>query len=177
MLFQTPPLAPPLSEKLAELEELRKALGYEAQTRSRWMGSLRRQVRASSAESSTSIEGFSVSPEEALALTSGRLTAEPGNEDQLAVACYARAMDHVGTMAVDPSFRWLDRVILDLHFDACSFQRGKDPGLWRTGPIGVTGADGSLEYRGPEAKDVIPLMDEVVAGLAAEEPGTDVFVR
>lgn len=177
MLFQTPPLAPALSEKLAELENLRKALGYEAQTRSRWMGSLRRQVRASSVESSTSIEGFSVSPEEALALTSGRLTAEPGNEDRQAVACYSRAMDHVGTMAVDPSFRWLDRVILDLHFDACHFQRDKDPGLWRPGPIGVTGADGLLEYRGPDAEEVPGLMDEVVTWLAEDNPQANVFVR
>lgn len=177
MLFQTPPLIPPLSEKLAGLEELRKALGYEAQTRSRWMGSLRRQVRASSAESSTSIEGFSVSPEEALALISGRLTAEPGNEDRQAVACYSRAMDHVGTMAVDPSFRWLDRVILDLHFDVCHFQRDKDPGLWRPGPIGVTGADGSLEYRGPDPEEVPGLMDEVVTWLAEDDPEDNVFVR
>ena len=177
MLFQTPPLAPPLSEKLAELEALRKDLGYEAQTRSRWMGSLRRQVRASSVESSTSIEGFSVSPAEALALTSGRLTAEPGNEDRQAVACYSRAMDHVGTMAVDSSFRWLDRVILDLHFDVCHFQRDKDPGLWRPGPIGVTGADGSLEYRGPDADDVPGLMDEIVTWLAEDDPEENVFVR
>jgi Fic family protein len=177
MIFQTPPLAPPLSEKLADLENLRKALGYEAQTRSRWMGSLRRQVRASSAESSTSIEGFSVSPEEALALISGRLTAEPGNEDRQAVACYSRALDHVGTMAVDPSFRWIDRVILDLHFDVCYFQQDKDPGLWRPGPIGVTGADGSLEYRGPDAEDVVGLMDEVVAWLAEDDPERNVFVK
>jgi Fic family protein len=177
MLFQTPPLAPPLAEKLDELEELRKALGYEAQTRSRWMGSLRRQVRASSAESSTSIEGFSVSPEEALALTSGRLAAEPGNEDRQAVACYSRALDHVGTMAVDPSFRWLDRVILDLHFDVCHFQRDKDPGLWRPGPIGVTGADGSLEYRGPDAEEVVGLMEEVVSWLDEGDLEVNVFVR
>lgn len=177
MLFQTPPLTPPLDEKLAELERLRKALGHEAQTRSRWMGSLRRQVRASSAESSTSIEGFSVSPEEALALTSGRLVAEPGNEDRQAVACYSRAMDHVGTMAVDPSFLWLDRVILDLHFDVCYFQRDKDPGLWRPGPIGVTGADGLLEYRGPDAEDVVGLMDEVMTWLAEDDPEVNVFVR
>ena len=177
MLFQTPSLAPPLEEKLDELERLRKALGHEALTRSRWMGSLRRQVRASSAESSTSIEGFSVSPEEALALTSGRLAAEPGNEDRQAVACYSRALDHVGTMAVDPSFRWLDRVILDLHFDVCYFQRDKDPGLWRPGPIGVTGADGSLEYRGPDAEDVVGLMDEVVGWLDEGDREVNVFVR
>jgi Fic family protein len=177
MLFQVPPIAPPLDEKLAELEGLRKTLGYEAQTRSRWMGALRRQVRASSAESSTSIEGFSVSPEEALALTSGRLTTEPGNEDRQAVACYSRAMDHVGTMAVDPSFRWLDRIILDLHFDVCHFQQDRDPGLWRPGPIGVTAADGSLEYRGPDAGDVPGLMDEVVAWLAEDDLEMNVFVR
>lgn len=141
------------------------------------MGSLRREVRASSIESSTSIEGFSVSPDEALALTSGREVADRDREDRQAVACYARAMDHVGTMGIDPSFRWVDRVILDLHFDACHFQRDKDPGLWRTGPIGVTGPDGSLEFEGPDAERVTPLMEEVVAWLAGGDLDADVVVR
>lgn len=177
MIFQTPALNGKLTAQLDELSGLRAKLGSEVGTRSRWIGSLRRQVRASSIESSTSIEGFSVSLEEAVALTSGQHVPDQGDEDQLAVACYAQAMDHVGTMAVDPSFRWLDRVVLDLHFDACSFQRDKDPGLWRTGPIGVSGADGSLEYRGPDAGEVASLMGEVLAWLAAEEPDTDVFVK
>ncbi len=177
MIFRLPHLPPSLLDDLSELEELRHALERGTQTRSRWMGSLRRQVRASSVESSTSIEGFSVSPEEALALTSGRLLAEPDDEDRQAVACYSRAMDHVGTMAADPGFRWLDRVILDLHFEACYFQRDKDPGLWRAGPIGVTGADGSLEYRGPDAEEVVPLMDEAVDWLSNGDPEADVFVR
>src|SRR5215218_822130 len=177
MIFRIPRMERPLLEKLDELEALRHTLEKGMQTRGRWMGSLRRQVRANSIESSISIEGFSVSPEEALALTSGRLVAEPGDENRQAVACYSRAMDHVGTMAVDPEFRWLDRVILDLHFDACYFQRDKDPGLWRPGPIGVTGADGSLEYRGPDAEEVPGLMDEVVAWLAEDDLQADVFVR
>jgi len=177
MIFRLPPLPPSLLDDLSELEELRHTLERGTRTRSRWMGSLRRQVRASSVESSTSIEGFSVSPEEALALTSGRLVAEPDDEDRQAIACYSRAMDHVGTMAMDPGFRWLDRVILDLHFEACHFQREKDPGLWRSGPIGVTGADGSLEYRGPDGQDVVALMDEVVDWLANGDLEADVFVR
>jgi Fic family protein len=177
MIFQIPRLEQPLMDRLDELETLRHTLERGMQTRGRWMGSLRRQVRASSIESSTSIEGFTVSPEEALALMSGRLVAEPGDEDRQAVACYSRAMDHVGTMAVDPEFRWLDRVILDLHFDACYFQRDKDPGLWRLGPIGVTGPDGSLEYRGPDAGDVVGLMEEVLSWLAAGDLEADVFVR
>ncbi|HEX6153524.1 MAG TPA: Fic family protein, partial [Solirubrobacterales bacterium] len=177
MIFQVPELTPELNERLDELNSLRAKLGAEVTARSGWMGSLRRQVRASSIESSTSIEGFSVSPEEALALTSGRLHPDQDDEDRQAVACYAQAMDHVGTMAIDPCFRWLDRVILDLHFEACYFQRDKDPGLWRTGSIGVTGSDGRLEYRGPDADAVVPLMDEVVTWLAADEPEVDVVVK
>lgn len=176
MIFQIPPLNGPIQKQIDELNDLKKSLGLEVKTQRRWIGALRREVRASSIESSTSIEGFSVSPEEALALTSRRLP-DQGDEDRQAVACYARAMDHVGTMAIDTSFRWLDRVILDLHFDACYFQRDKDPGLWRTGPIGVTGADGSLEYRGPDAEKVVELMDEVVTWLAGGDLDVDVVVR
>lgn len=177
MIYATPPITSALSAQLAELAELRAALGDEVRTRSRWMGSLRRQVRASSIESSTSIEGFSVSPEEALALVNGREAADSDQENRQAVACYAQAMDHVGAMAVDPAFRWVDRVILDLHFDACCFQRDKEPGLWRTGPIGVTGRDGSLEYEGPEGDRVVPLMDEVLKWLADGDRDADVIVR
>ncbi|MBS1677804.1 MAG: Fic family protein [Actinobacteria bacterium] len=177
MIFTTPSITPVLQAQLDELAHLRDALGEEVKTPSRWMGSLRREVRASSIESSTSIEGFSVSPEEALAITSGRETADRDGANRRAIACYARAMDHVGTMAIDPSFRWLDRVILDLHFDACSFQRDRDPGLWRTGPIAVTGPGGTLDYRGPAAGEVVPLMAEVVAWLADDDLGVDVVVR
>lgn len=177
MIYATPRMTATLRRQLAELAELRAALGDEVKTRSRWMGSLRREVRASSIESSTSIEGFSVSPEEALALVENRDAADGDQESRQAVACYARAMDHVGTLGVDPSFRWTDRVILDLHFEACYFQRDKDPGLWRVGPIGVTGADGSLEYEGPDSERVIPLMNEVIEWLAGGDLEVDVVVR
>jgi Fic family protein len=95
----------------------------------------------------------------------------------MAVACYARAMEHVGVMADDPGFQWVDRVILDLHFDACSFQRDKTPGRWRTGPIGVTGANGRLIYQAPDADDVSPLMAEVVDWLESGDPDAHVAVR
>jgi Fic family protein len=178
MIFATPPISPTLRQRLEELSGLRHALGQQVGSSSApWMGSLRREVRASSVESSTSIEGFSVTPEEALALVDGRELADRDDDDQQAVACYAQAMDHVGTMAIDPGFRWRDRVILDLHFDACYFQRDRDPGLWRTGPIGVTGADGSLEYRGPDAGEVPGLMAEVVEWLESGDLEADVVVR
>lgn len=177
MIYRVPPTKGALGKRLDQLNRLRDQLDKQSGERLRWMGSLRREVRAASIAGSTSIEGFSVSPEEAVELSERRGAVTGDDENREAVACYARAMDHVGTLATDPSFRWSERVILDLHFDACYFQRDKDPGLWRTGPIAVTAADGSLEFNGPEAAEVPGLMAEVVAWLQAEEPGIDVVVR
>lgn len=129
-------------------------------------------------ESSVSIEGFSVPSGEAAALVAGTTIPSAGDPDRMAVACYARAMDHVGTMATDPHFRWLDRVILDLHYDACSFQQDHSPGLWRTTPISVTGTpDGALAYRAPEAARVPALMAKVVDWLERGDRGVHVAVR
>ncbi len=177
MLFQTPRITKQLRAQLDELEELRGRLGAETGGAGLWLGSLRRQVRASSAESSISIEGFHVPEDEAAKLVAGE--EPPGTEDQsrMALACYARAMDHVGVMASDPHFRWLDRVILDLHFDACDFQRDRSPGLLREGPIGVTSGDGSLAYRGPDAEEVPGLMAELVNWLQTGDLDAPAVVR
>jgi len=172
-----PPLDSKLRQSLDELDELRASLGSQAGQSVRWMGPLRRTLRARSIESSTSIEGYSVDPDEVLALVNGDLTTPSGDENRMAVACYARAMDHVGAMAADPAFRWLDRVILDLHFDACYFQHDKGPGRWREGPIGVTASDGSLEFRGPDPEQVPGLMAEVVAWLEDGDLDAPVVVR
>jgi Fic family protein len=177
MIYKAPGQSAALEERLATLHDLRRELGTEVTRPSRWIGSLRREVRASSIESSTKIEGYSVEPAEAIALTSGEKQPDSDDQNRMAVSSYARAMDHVGVMAEDPSFRWLDRVILDLHFDACYFQRDKDPGLWRTGEIAVTGPGGRLDYRAPSGAEVPRLMDEVIEWLAGSEEEADVVIK
>jgi Fic family protein len=176
MIFATPPITADIQARLDALSSLRQALGSAVERTTPWMGALRRAVRASSIEASTSIEGYSVEPAEALALLSGESPGNDQDENRLAVACYARAMDHVGAMAHDPDFRWLDRVILDLHFDVCHFQRDKTPGRWRIGPISVTGPNGGIDYRGPAGEDVPALMAEVVGWLAEGTADVDVVV-
>ncbi|HSS05002.1 MAG TPA: Fic family protein [Solirubrobacterales bacterium] len=177
MIFATPPIAAELAGRLGELDELRRVLGQEVSRPVPWMGALRRTVRASSIEGSTSIEGFSVDPEDAIALVSGEEPADHADENRLAVSSYARAMDHVGIMAQDPSFSWEERVILDLHFDACYFQRDKSPGQWRGGPIAVTERDGTLAYRASDAEEVSALMAEVVRWLREDDDDQNVVVR
>lgn len=176
MVYTSPDIDGQLEQRLEALQGLRSQLGSEVSRSSRWMGSLRREVRASSIESSTSIEGFSVDPAEAVSLTSGAKEPEATDENQLAVSSYARAMDHVGLMAEDPFFRWSDRVILDLHFDACYFQRDKDPGLWRKGEIAVTSPSGGVDYQGPPAEQVPALIGEMVESLNRDE-SEDPIVR
>ncbi|HWM53822.1 MAG TPA: Fic family protein [Solirubrobacterales bacterium] len=177
MLLQTPSISAGLQARLDELDHLRGELGDEAGRSSPWMGVLRRQVRASAFEGSTSIEGFSVPEKEAIALVSGEQLVDSKDESRMAVACYARAMDHVAVMAGDPGFRWLDRVVLDLHFNACYFQKASAPGLWRTGPVGITGSDGRLVYEAPPGSEVPTMMAEVTEWLESGDLDAHVVVR
>lgn len=163
VLFATPELTRAMRSDLDELDDLRARLGTRVGTPTPWLGGLRRQARATTAESSISIEGFT------------RPSTDP--EDRLALECYARAMDHVGALAIDPGFTWSERVLKDLHFDTCWFQRDKDPGLYRTGPISVTAPGGGLAYVGPASADVPGLMTEVVAWLAGGDLDAHVAVR
>jgi hypothetical protein len=177
MLYRTPDLTPSLQSRLDELDRLRTALGVEVGSPGPWLGTLRRAARASTVESSVSIEGYRVRPGEGLAIVSGASSVEPDDENGMAVACYARAMDHVAVLASDPNFEWRDRVILDLHFDACYFQRDKGPGIWRTGPIYVTGREGRSIYEGPEADRVPGLMAEMIEWLRMGDLAAHVTIR
>lgn len=178
MLFTTPPRTKALERRLDKLDELRSHLSNQAGAAGRWLGSLRRQWRAASAESSIEIEGFNVPEKDRIAVAGGDRPPDPHDDDRMALSCYARAMDHVGVMSVDPAFRWLDRVILDLHFDACYFQKDKEPGRYRQGRIEVTSPHGGAPaYVGPSHKEVPKLMGEVAGWLERGDPGVHVAVR
>jgi hypothetical protein len=178
VLFSTPPPSKALVSQLRELDDLRARLGDATGVAGPWLGELRRQVRASTMQGSISIEGFHVPAGEGPAIVAGTAVPDAGNTSRVALASYARAMDHVGTMAIDPHFRWLDRVILDLHFDACVFQHDRSPGLWRTGPIYVTSLSGGPPaYTGPDAADVPALMGDVVAWLQGGDLDAHIVVR
>jgi Fic family protein len=178
VIYATPQPDVPLKEDLAELDRLCDELGARAGGAGPWLGNLRRQWRASSAESSIEIEGFSVPSKERLAITSGAEPADPTDQDRMALASYARAMDHVGIMAADEGFEWVERVVLDLHFDACHFQEDKHPGLYRKTVISVTSSEGRPPaYVGPPAEEVRQLMGEVTRWLRSGDLDAHLVVR
>src|SRR6185437_5517708 len=150
MLYTTPQLDDTLRSELAAFDRLADELDAGARGAGPWLGSLRRQWQASSAESSIEIEGFNVPSEERVPIASGAQRPDSADADRMALSCYARAMDHVGVMAADEGFQWVERAILDLHFDACYFQQDKDPGQYRKTPIAVTSPHGGPPaYVGP----------------------------
>lgn len=170
MIYEVPRLAQKTQAELARLDDLRAQLGEQAGRPVRWMGRLRRSFQAEAASSSVGIEGFHVTPRDALDIVERVDEVPAGDDDRAALACYARAMDHATTMAADPTFRWSDRVILDLHFDVCWFQPDQRPGLWRTGPVSVAMPDGGdPAFVGPDADEVPELVAEVVDWLATED--------
>jgi Fic family protein len=178
MLYTTPQVSRESARALRELDDLRARLGGAAGTGARWLGRLRRQVRAATMHSSVAIEGFTVPAAGREAIVSGAAVPGAGDDDRMALASYARAIDHVGTLAIDPRFEWSDRVLLDLHFEACAFQPTKSPGLLRTDPIYVTAEGGGPPaYTGPPADELDGLLDELVAWLADDAPDTHIAVR
>ena len=92
MIYATPPMTADRRARLAELDDLRATVGREVSNPSLWLGTLRRQVKAASVESSDSIEGYEVPAAEVLRLVAGQQTIDPDDENRMAVACYARAM-------------------------------------------------------------------------------------
>jgi Fic family protein len=178
MIYTTPTLDAALREELAAFDLLRDDLGSQARMAGPRLGSLRRQWRASSAESSIEIEGYSVPSEKRLAITSGAEPADPSDQDRMALSSYTRAMEHVGVMAADEEFEWVERVLLDLHFDACFFQKDKDPGQYRKRGIEVMSPSGGPPaYMGPPATEVRPLMSEVVQWLSTGDIDAHLVVR
>jgi Fic family protein len=178
VIYTTPEPNAQLQKDLATVDHLCEELGARAGSAGPWLGSLRRQWRASSAESSIEIEGFSVPSEDRLAITSGAEPADPTDDDRMALAGYARAMDHVGVMAADEGFEWVERVVLDLHFDACYFQKDKEAGLYRKRRIEVTSPEGGAPaYVGPPAEEVRPLMGEVMEWLRTGDRDAHLVVR
>ncbi len=153
-----PPAPTPIfGDALADIAALHTRIALNSPGSAPWSAPLRRQARIAAARSSVSIEGFDVAFSTAAEVAAG-LAADRADADARAYAAYAHAMHHVEVLADDPAFRWLDRVVLDLHFDVCAFQPAARPGRWRTTAVAVTAPSGiGLSYVGPSA-DTVPAL-------------------
>jgi Fic family protein len=148
------------------IEELRKQLSY-AVSSGRWEGFLRRVTLARAIRGSNSIEGYSVTVEDAVAAVEGEEPLDATTETWSAIMGYRNAMTYVLQLADDPHFGHSNALVRSLHFMMVSYDLSKHPGQWRPGPIFVLDeAEQERVYEGPNAELVPGLMDELMERLS-----------
>ncbi len=138
----------------------------------RWSGLLRRTSTARAIQGSNTIEGYTVSEEDAVAAVDEEppLTADEATWAE--ITAYRRVLTYVLNVATEPGFVIDAAVLRSMHFMLLDHDLSKAPGRYRTAEIFVRDdRRGVNVYAGPDG-DLIPgLMSALSEELAA--PGPD----
>lgn len=170
MLFSADEIRQPETDVIKKIEDARKALKYNLATPRRWRGLLRRNTLARAIRGSNSIEGYNVSPEDAIAAAEGEEPLDADRESWFAVTGYRTAMTFVLQLARDPNLIYSEGFIRSLHFMMLQHDLKKNPGNWRPGTVYVRDeGSGEIVYEGPEVEMVPGLIEELVEFLNAED--------
>jgi Fic family protein len=166
VLFQTPSTTEEEEWVVARIDELRERLRHRVTESRRWVGLLRRVTLARNIQGSNSIEGYTVSLDDAVAAAEGEEPLDATTETRAALRGYREAMTYVLQLADDNHFEWDETLLRSLHYMMISYDLSKRPGRWRLGPIFVQrDEDGATVYEGPPPEAVPDLMAELVTSL------------
>jgi Fic family protein len=176
VLFQTPTTTDEERWVIATIDELRERLRHRVMEPRRWVGLLRRVTLGRNIQGSNSIEGYTVSLDDAVAAAEGEEPADADTETWSAIRGYREAMTYVLQLADDAHFEWDGALIRSLHYMMLSYDLTKRPGRWRLGPSYVQrDADGATVYEGPDPELVPGLMGELITTLRSD--GSSPVVR
>ena len=167
MIFPAPALPKPYLEVIREIETAREMLRFAtSDSIHRWRGILARMAAARAMVGSNTIEGIHATMDDAMAVIDGEPDLTGDDENRAALVGYWNAMTYIVQLARDDSYAHNEGTVKALHFMLMSYDLGKRPGRWRTGPIRVTNtATGRVVYEGPDANKVPGLMQELFGYL------------
>jgi Fic family protein len=166
MLFQTPELVEAELAVLSEIDGLIVKLRFQLHEPSRWVGSLRRLSFARAIQGSNTIEGYTVTLDDAVAVAAGEEPTDTDTETKMALKGYSDAMTYVLQLSNDPDFQYSEQLIKSLHFMMMSYDLSKSPGLYRPGTVFVYNSDsGEVVHEGAPVDFVPALVYELVEGL------------
>lgn len=178
MLFKMPELGEKELKVVALIDEVKSKLSYALRQPTRWLGLLRRSTFAKALRGSNSIEGYNVSPDDALAAAQKEEPLDQKAEAWLAVNCYREAMTYVLQLVDDPHFRYSTDLLKSLHYMMLQYNLLKSPGKWRPGYIAVRDEEkNEVVYEGPDADQVPSLMDELIESINAADKNMHAMVR
>lgn len=167
-LFTTPD--PDLEDQrvITEIHDIRASLADFIRAPKRWNGLLRRTSTARAIQGSNTIEGYTVSEEDAVAAVDDEPPISADDATWLEILAYRRVLTYVLNVATEPGFVIDEAVLRSMHFMLLDHDLSKTPGRYRTKEIFVRDdRRGVNVYAGPDGDLVPDLMRELSQSLAS----------
>ena len=169
MLYETPVLSAGDRAVISEIHGMRQELGgFLRQTR-RWQGGLRRTMQARAIRGSNTIEGYTVSQQDAVAAVDEEESLTADARTWAEIVAYRRVLTYVINQATVPCFRIDTQTLRTIHFMLLEHELvAKSAGAYRTSEIYVRDSrDDRNVYEGPSPDLVPALMEELAASLSS----------
>lgn len=167
-IFATPQMDLHDTEVITELTAMRSELQSRLRAPRRWTGGLRTTATARAIQGSNTIEGYTVSDQDALAAVEDEEPLTADERTWAEILGYRRVLTFVLNVATAEDFVADLATVNALHFMLLEHDLSKAPGRYRSGPVYVhDDRNGSTVYEGPEAGRVPSLMLELAGQLRA----------
>ena len=173
-IFLPPRLGAHDDTVIQEIDEMRAALSQVLRAPRRWQGTLRRSAQARAIRGSNSIEGYTVSDDDAAAAVDDVPALTADERTWAEILGYRRVLTYVINVGATSGFVLEESVVKSMHFMLLEHDLSKSPGQYRTGPVYVTDEHGVV-YTAPEAGSVPSLMTALVR--QSTNPGTHPLVN
>lgn len=159
------------------VHQLRGAMASYLRVPHRWTGGLRRTTQARAIQGSNSIEGYSITEQDAVAAVEDEQPLTADQRTWAEILGYRRVLTYVLRMATSDGFHLDAMVLRSMHFMLLEHELGKDPGQYRTSMVYVRDdAAGETVYEGPDS-DAVPALVEAFVGSLNRDRDVDPLVR
>lgn len=165
-LFRTPDADLEDSEVVADILRRRADLRSWLRAPRRWTGGLRRTAQARAILGSNTIEGYTVSEQDAIAAVDDEEPLTADERTWAEILGYRRVLTYVLNVATGPGFQIDLALVNAMHFMLLEHELAKHPGRYRSTAIHVRDDRNERNvYEGPDPDDVPRLMRELVDEL------------
>lgn len=175
VLFRTPQLDLEDAHVIEAITSQRADLARVLRVPRRWTGGLRRTTQARAIQGSNTIEGYTVTDQDAVAAVDQDVPLSADDRTWAEIVGYRRVLTYVLRMAPDATFHPDLMTLRSLHFMLLEHDLSKDPGSFRTEAVYVRDdATDRTVYEGPAATLVPELVAELMGAL--RRSGSDPMV-
>ena len=176
-LFATPDPDLEDQQAIGEIHETRASLADYLRAPKRWNGLLRRTSTARAIQGSNTIEGYTVSEEDAVAAVDDEPPLSADDATWIEIIAYRRVLTYVLNVATEPGFVIDEAVLRSMHFMLLDHDLSKTPGRYRTKEIFVRDDKRGVNvYAGPDG-DLVPELMRSLSESLSTPTDDDPLVR